>query len=83
MIFNAIFDIFLTLIRSILGSPISTEIISNIETVTQVLIPYVRVFLYILPANTIISVFRLIIVIQTFKISVTILKFVLNLIPMY
>ena len=83
MIIEGIITIFVNVFGGLFGSGIAGVFIDKMFEFMDVLIPYIRVMLYILPATTILTMFRLIVVIQGFKISVSLIKLLVNLIPGY
>ena len=83
MIIEGIIMIFVNVFGGLFGSGIAGVFLDKMFEFVDVLIPYVRVMLYILPATTILTMFRLVIIIQGFKISVSIIKLLVNLIPGY
>lgn len=83
MIIEGIIMIFVNVFGGLFGSGIAGVFLDKMFEFMDVLIPYVRVMLYILPATTILTMFRLVIIIQGFKISVSIIKLLVNLIPGY
>ena len=83
MIIEGIITIFVKVLGGLFGSGIAGVFIDKMFEFMDLLIPYVRVMLYILPATTILTMFRLIIIIQGFKISVSLVKLLVNLIPGY
>lgn len=83
MIIEGIITIFVNVLGGLFGSGVAGVFIDKMFEFMDVLIPYVRVMLYILPATTILTMFRLIVVIQGFKISVSLIKLLVNLIPGY
>lgn len=83
MIIEGIIMIFVNVFGGLFGTGIAGVFLDKMFEFMDVLIPYVRVMLYILPATTILTMFRLVIIIQGFKISVSIIKLLVNLIPGY
>lgn len=83
MIIEGIIMIFVNVFGGLFGSGIAGVFLDKMFEFMDVLIPYLRVMLYILPATTILTMFRLIVVIQGFKISVSLIKLLVNLIPGY
>lgn len=83
MIIEGIIMIFVNVFGGLFGSGVAGVFLDKMFEFMDVLIPYVRVMLYILPATTILTMFRLVIIIQGFKISVSMIKLLVNLIPGY
>lgn len=83
MIIEGIIMIFVNVFGGLFGTGIAGVFLDKMFEFMDVLIPYVRVMLYILPATTILTMFRLVIIIQGFKISVSLIKLLVNLIPGY
>ena len=83
MIIEGIITIFVNVLGGLFGTGVGGVFIDKMFEFMDLLIPYLRVMLYILPATTVLTMFRLIIIIQGFKISVSLVKLLVNLIPGY
>ena len=73
---------FVNLMTSIL-SPFGFVFSDDTFSFLSTLVPYFRVFLFILPKNTVLGIFKFIITIQVFRIAVATLKLIVGLLPFY